>query len=85
MTIYRMPAHLSDFKRDMYIHLIDWKRRHLTDKPGHYAGHAYDAVLPEELSHCLTWLGWCHWANPVGIYSSALYNIAIHSLKGIDT
>ena len=49
MTIYRMPAHLSGFQRDMYIHLIDWKRRHLTDKPGHYAGHEYDAVLPEEL------------------------------------
>ena len=49
MTNYRMPVHLSDFQRDMYIHLIDWKRRHLTDKSGHYAGHSYDAVLPEEL------------------------------------
>ena len=46
---YRIPSNLSDFQRSMYIHLIDWKRRHLTEKPGHYAGHAYDAVLPEEL------------------------------------
>jgi len=46
---YRIPSNLSDFQRDMYIHLIDWKRRYLTEKPGHYAGRAYDAVLPEEL------------------------------------
>ncbi|MDD5503459.1 MAG: hypothetical protein PHH26_08385 [Candidatus Thermoplasmatota archaeon] len=33
----------------MYNHLITWKHRHITDKPGYYAGHAYDAVLPDEL------------------------------------
>lgn len=46
---YRIPSNLSDFQRDMYIYLIGLKHRHLTDKPGFYAGHAYDAVLPEEL------------------------------------
>ena len=49
MTTYRMPAHLSDFQKEMYEHLIDWKHRHITEQSGYYAGPAYDAVLPEEL------------------------------------
>jgi len=46
---YQLPFNLSDFQKDMYIHLIDWKRRHVTEKPGYYKGHEYDAVLPDEL------------------------------------
>lgn len=32
----------------MYVHLIDWKRRHLTQEPGYRAGQPYDAILPED-------------------------------------
>jgi len=45
----RIPAHLSDFQRDVYVHLINWKWRHLTREPGQYAGNTYDAVLPPVL------------------------------------
>ncbi|MEZ4939198.1 MAG: hypothetical protein R2799_16555 [Crocinitomicaceae bacterium] len=37
----------------MYVHLINWKWKHITEKPGinHYKGKAieYDAILPEEV------------------------------------
>ncbi len=45
---YRMPGNLSVFQAKMYKHLIDWKRSHITDKPGYYAGREYDTVLPDE-------------------------------------
>ncbi len=47
MTEYRVPKTLSDFQRKMYMHLIDWKRRHITEEAGQYAGRDYDAVLPQ--------------------------------------
>ncbi len=47
MTEYRVPKTLSDFQRKMYMHLIDWKRRHITEEAGQYAERDYDTVLPE--------------------------------------
>lgn len=47
---YLLPEHLSVFQLDMYVHLIEWKWRHITRAPGHYKyGKAvipYDAILP---------------------------------------
>jgi len=47
MTEYLMPKTLSPFQEAMYKHLIDWKWKNITRKAGEYAGHEYDAVLPE--------------------------------------
>ena len=44
---HRVPATLSEFQRKMYVHLIDWKREHITSEPGTYRSRVYDAVLPE--------------------------------------
>lgn len=45
---YRLPGGLSDFQREMYIHLINWKWAHLTTEPGEFKTCEYDAILPEE-------------------------------------
>lgn len=49
---YRLPGQLSQFQKEMYVHLIDWKREKLGIKePGiyNYQGRRipYDAILPE--------------------------------------
>ena len=50
MMQYRIPKHLSDFQKEMYRHLIEYKWNVLKVKElGQYAGHAYDAILPEDL------------------------------------
>lgn len=49
MTQYRIPKSLSKFQKQMYKHLIDWKRERITEKPGQYAGHTNDAILPKDL------------------------------------
>jgi len=46
LACYRVPATLSDFQRTMYIHLIDWKREHITREPGTYRARVYDAAPP---------------------------------------
>lgn len=33
----------------MYIHLIDWKRKHIGEASGQSHGHTYDAILPDEV------------------------------------
>ena len=33
---YRLPGGLNEFQLQMYVHLIDWKRAHITVKPGNY-------------------------------------------------
>jgi len=48
MQSYRVPSNLSDFQARMYKHLIDWKWAHISKEPGQYAGHEYDAVLPDQ-------------------------------------
>jgi len=44
---YRLPNSLSDFKLEMYVHLINWKWKHITRDPGKVRGVVYDAALPE--------------------------------------
>jgi hypothetical protein len=50
---YRLPGVLNDFQLEMYLHLIDWKWKHLTTEPGIYHHNGkdipYDAILPAEL------------------------------------
>lgn len=43
---YLMSSSLNDFQRMLYMHLIDWKRQHLTPEPGVYKGHTYDYFFP---------------------------------------
>lgn len=49
---YKLPDGLDGFKRDMYVHLIDWKRKKGIEKPGlHFHKGVpieYDAILPED-------------------------------------
>jgi len=45
---YRLPKMLTDFQLSLYIHLIEWKWKHLTMDPGKYGGNLYDAILPRE-------------------------------------
>jgi hypothetical protein len=46
---YRLPSVLNPFQERMYIHLIDWKRQHITDACGTSGGESYDAILPEDI------------------------------------
>ncbi len=50
---YRLPGGLNEFQLQMYVHLIDWKRAHITAEPGNYKYKGrqipYDAILPEEM------------------------------------
>ncbi len=71
MMEYRMPHHLSDFQRAMYVHLIDWKRKYITSEPGQYRGHWYDALLPESCAGKLP-----HLYEPVRRRFRDLYAIA---------
>lgn len=50
---YRVPDGLNEFQQEMYIHLIDWKWKHLTTEPGFYRGVPYDALLPDRLKEQL--------------------------------
>ena len=45
---YRLPSTLTAFQRDMYVHLIDWKWRNITEKPARKGDFEYDAILPEQ-------------------------------------
>jgi hypothetical protein len=45
---YKLPAVLTDFQLQLYVHLIEWKWKHLTTVPGKYGKHFYDAILPKE-------------------------------------
>lgn len=44
---YRLPRSLSAFQLRLYVHLIEWKWKHITREPGCYGGFDYDAILPE--------------------------------------
>ena len=47
---YRLPNGLNDFQLRMYVHLIRWKWKHITEQPGYYDYRGrqipYDAILP---------------------------------------
>lgn len=42
---YKLPQQLTDFQRSLYIHLIEWKWKYLTEEPGKHGQHFYDAIL----------------------------------------
>lgn len=44
---YRLPGNLNDFQRDLYIHLIDWKRNNGIKEAGIYRNREYDAIVPD--------------------------------------
>jgi hypothetical protein len=44
---YKTPSSLTDFQLKMYIHLIEWKWKHLTTDWGEHDGEKYGAILPE--------------------------------------
>ena len=44
---YRLPNALNDFQLRMYVHLIQWKWKHLTTEPGTDRHLEYDAILPD--------------------------------------
>lgn len=55
---YKLPTKLSDFQKEMYIHLINWKWKNITKEPGSYKRkdkkgnvltYEYDAILPESV------------------------------------
>lgn len=45
---YKTPSALTEFQLKMYIHLIEWKWKHLTTDWGEHDGGKYGAILPEE-------------------------------------
>ncbi len=47
---YRLPSLLNEFQERMYIHLIEWKRKHITEVSGTARRSANDAILPDEVA-----------------------------------
>ena len=45
---YYLPSNLNLEQTDIYIHIIDWKRKNITTQRGLYKGHEYDAIIPIE-------------------------------------
>jgi hypothetical protein len=45
---YRLPSVLNPFQEALYIHLINWKWKHITREPGKSRATPYDAILPVE-------------------------------------
>jgi len=54
---YKLPDHLSPFQKDMYVHLINWKWKHITKDAGFYKYKGvdipYDAILPNHVQSTL--------------------------------
>lgn len=50
---YKLPNALNPFQQEMYVHLIDWKWKHITKEEGYYTHRGreipYDAILPESV------------------------------------
>lgn len=47
---YRLPNLLNPFQEQLYIHLIDWKQKHIGEASGQSRGTTYDAILPDEVN-----------------------------------
>lgn len=47
---YRLPSRLNDFQQEMYVHLINWKWKHITRERGVSGRYEYDAILPERFA-----------------------------------
>jgi len=47
---YKLPGRLTQFQQQMYVHLIDWKWKYITEEAGYYKYKGvkipYDAILP---------------------------------------
>lgn len=67
---YKLPLKLSDFQLSFYIHLIEWKWKNITKKPGIHAGREYDALLPKQYSEKL-----------FPVFAPVLDNLKNHSFK----
>lgn len=46
---YWLPSLLNEFQLQMYVHLIDWKRKYITTDRGKAGDLEYDAILPASL------------------------------------
>jgi hypothetical protein len=54
---YKLPSLLTDFQKEMYVHLINWKWKNITREEGTYTKkvkgitheYKYDAILPESV------------------------------------
>ena len=44
---YKLPSSLTDFQLEMFIHLIEWKWKHITREKGKFRDEYYDAILPD--------------------------------------
>jgi hypothetical protein len=44
---YYLPDDLTLEQEKIYCHIIDWKRKHITEERGVFRGHEYDAILPK--------------------------------------
>ncbi|MBR4296963.1 MAG: hypothetical protein IKT82_02090 [Bacteroidaceae bacterium] len=44
---YYIPDNLTLEQENIYCHIIDWKRKHVTEERGVFRGHEYDAILPK--------------------------------------
>lgn len=47
---YWLPNKLNPFQLEMYVHLINWKWKHITRARGRAGDFEYDAILPESLA-----------------------------------
>lgn len=45
---YRIPQSLNTFQKELYNHLISWKRKNITKKAGFFRDIPYDTILPKE-------------------------------------
>ena len=74
---YYIPSKLTVEQEKIYCHIIDWKRKHITEERGLSRGHEYDAILPIYLLtlKCVTTITL---NTSIGIYS----NIELASLTG---
>ncbi len=50
---YRLPGRLNDFQLLMYVHLINWKWKHITNERGTSGRIEYDAILPDRYAEAL--------------------------------
>lgn len=46
---YYLPSQMNDFQRDLYIHLVNWKRAHHAEEPGCFKGQPYDLIFPDSV------------------------------------
>ena len=71
---YKIPGSLSKFQKELYIHLIDWKHKHICSEPGVYKyddkNIEYDAILPKNI-----------WNKYPIIYPSILNDLHDHKEK----